>query len=721
MSKRQLQTYIFLSIVLMTVVVITIINYQYTKKYVIETVEKETKELLNSFTDETNKFSNERVAELKLIADYLLLLDGEDEEVIKFLNKQSENMSFFTSLGFINPQGTILAGDGSVFPVNQPESFARALKGETVFSDLFPLYQDSNQIVTAIRVPVGQDEEIIGVISGVVNMGNILGAIAKKSNLPGTLYLFKEDQLVFSTTDETFEEKVPNAKQLVNEMQVKENGSKLVNHKTGHYVMYQRAGEDWTVLVDSFSNDLENHISSIFWRNILIVVMTFLILCGASLYIRRNDVREDNMLKRDLLTNLPNRVLFEEKLTKDLDPANFKNFSLLFINLDRFKDINERIGYQLGDSVLFEISHKIQAFANRNELYRVGGDEFVIIVPSHSEVELKSLTVRLIKLMEEPVELSSYESIWITLSLGIRKSVLGDWPDLMMQDATFAVQEAKKQGGNRAVFFSHELANQNERARLIANNLVHALYNNEYYMVYQPVYDLSNQKITSYEALIRWESPIIGSISPIEFIPLLEDNDLIVPVGRWILRQVALQVKLWELEGYNGFQVAINISVKQMMHRDFLNDVKAIIQEAKISPRRLIFEITETVAVQNSELATQILSELNHLGVKTALDDFGTGYSSLSILKLLPIQQVKVDRMFIVEMEQEDNKSLVILQGIIDIAKNLGMSTVMEGVETSEQLDLLKNMGAQKIQGYLISRPIVAELAIELQKNTWKY
>ncbi|QBP39992.1 bifunctional diguanylate cyclase/phosphodiesterase [Paenisporosarcina antarctica] len=721
MSKRQLQTYILLSIVLMTVVAITIINYQYTKKYVLETVEKETKELLNNFTDETNKFSNERVVELKLIADYLLLLDGEDEDVIKFLNKQSENMPFFTSLGFINPQGKILAGDGSAFPVNQPESFARALQGEIVFSDLFPLYQDSNQIVTAIRVPVGQNEEIIGVISGVVNMGNILGAIAKKSSLPGTLYLYKEDQLVFSTTDETLEEKVPNAKQLVNEMQVKENGSKMVNHKTGHYVMYQRAGEDWTVLVDSFSNDLESHISSIFWRNILIVVLTFLILCGVSIYIRRNDVREDKMLKRDLLTNLPNRVLFEEKLTKDLDPTSFKNFSLLFINLDRFKDINERIGYQLGDRVLFELSNKIQAFANRNELYRVGGDEFVIIVPSNSEEELESLTARLIKLMEEPVEVSSFESIWITLSLGIRKSVLGDWPDLMMQDATFAVQEAKKQGGNRAVFFSQELANQNERARLIANNLVQALYNNEYYMVYQPVYDLSNQKITSYEALIRWESPLIGSISPVEFIPLLEDSDLIVPVGRWILRQVALQVKLWELEGYNGFQVAINISVKQMMHREFLNDVKSIIQEAKISPRRLIFEITETVAVQNSELATQILSDLNHLGVKTALDDFGTGYSSLSILKLLPIQQVKVDRMFIMEMEQEDNKSLVILQGIIDIAKNLGMSTVMEGVETSEQLELLKNMGAQKIQGYLISRPIVAELAIELQKNTWKY
>ena len=210
-------------------------------------------------------------------------------------------------------------------------------------------------------------------------------------------------------------------------------------------------------------------------------------------------------------------------------------------------------------------------------------------------------------------------------------------------------------------------------------------------------------------------------MSPVEFIPLLEESDLIIPVGRWIFRQVISQIKLWDEEGHEDFHVAINISVKHMMHPDFLYDVKSIIHEMKISPQRLIFEITETVAVQNTELAIQILSELNILGVKTALDDFGTGYSSLSILKMLPIQQVKVDRSFIVEMEQEGEKSLVILQGVLDIAKNLGMSTVMEGVETPEQLELLREMGAHKIQGYLISRPVVAELAIELRKQTWLY
>ncbi len=714
MSTRQLQAYILLSIILIIVVTLTMINYNTSKDYVLTTVEKETNQLLNGFTEETNKFSTERVAELELIAKYIVLLDGNEEEIIAFLREQRQNMPFFTSLGFITPEGETLAGDGSRFSVNEYDSFKRAMNGEVIYSDLFPLFQDPNQIVTAIRLPVERNGEIIGVLSGVVNMGNILGSIAKESSLPGKVYLFKGNELVFSTLGESFKGTVPYADQIISEMQVNETGSILINKNTAHFVMYRHTVEDWIVLVDSFNNELESHISAIFWRNTLIVAVTFLILCGILVYIRRIEVREDHMLKRDLLTNLPNRLFLEERLTRDLSLTSFQNFTLLFINIDRFKEINERNGYQIGDRILFEISNKMQEFAGRNDLYRVGGDEFVIIVPTQEDYELKSLTTQIIKLMEEPVELSSYASVWITMSLGIRKSELGDWPDLMMQDATFAVQEAKKHGGNRAIFFSQLLANQNERSRLIANNVVYALHNHEYYMAFQPIYELSEQKITSYEALLRWESPLIGSVAPIEFIPLLEDNDLIIPVGKWIVREVALQMKRWEQEGHIGFNIAINISVKQMMHPDFMKDIKCIIKETEVSPNRLIFEITETVAVQNIELVTTLLSELNEYGIQTALDDFGTGFSSLFILKSLPIQHVKIDRSFIMSMENEGEKSRIILQGIIDITKNLGMTTVMEGVETEEQLDILKAMGAQRIQGYLISRPVVADLAIKL-------
>ena len=718
MSVRQLQAYILLTIILLTVVTLTIFNYKSTKSFILETVQKETKALLENFTDETNKFSNERVAELELIAEYIEFLES-DEEIIRFLGQQREKMPFFASLGFITPEGEVLAGDGTRFPVNQIESFESALQGEKAFSDLFPYFQDSTQLVTAIRIPVIKNNQTIGVLSGVVNMGNVLGALSKESNLPGTLFLLKENQLVFSTSDSELEKIGPQASSVLEEIQQNEKGSILIDEKTAHYVMYQRTSGDWTVVVDSFTDSMKNQISSLFWRNTLIVVFAVLVLCGILFYLRLNEKREENLLKRDLLTNLPNRFMLEEKLTKDLNPHSFKKFTLFFINLDRFKEINERNGYQLGDRVLFETSRKIQMFAGRHDLYRVGGDEFVLLIPSDSEEEIRTVAVNLVKLMESPIELSSFESVWVTFSLGIRKSSLGDWPDLMMQDATFAVQEAKKQGGNRYIYFSQELANQNERVRLIANNVVHALANQEYFMVFQPIYNLSTKKITSYEALLRWDSPIIGQVSPVEFIPLLEESDLIIPVGRWILRKVTAQMKQWEEEGHEDFHVAINISVKQMMHPDFLYEVKSIIHETKISPQRLVFEITESVAVQNIELATQILTELNNLGVKTALDDFGTGYSSLSILKLLPIQQVKVDRSFIVEMEQEGEKSLVILQGVLDIVNNLGMSTIMEGVETLDQLELLREMGAHKVQGFLISRPVVAELAIELRKQIW--
>lgn len=718
MSNRQLQAYLLLVIILLTVVTLTIFNYKTSKDFVLETVKKENHVLLDNFTDETNRFSNERVAELELIADYIALIQTE-KEIVPFLKKQREKMPFFASLGFITPKGEVLAGDGSRFKVNQQESFDRALQGELVFSELFPFYQDSTQLVSAIRIPVSKDGKIIGVLSGVVNMGNIVGAIAADSNLPGTLFLIRENQVVFSTPNQDFDTVVPNGSRVLSKINETEQGTILIDENKAHYVMYQRTGGDWTVVVDTYKEKTSQQISSIFWRNTLIVVLAIMILCGILYYLKRNEQREENMLKRDLLTNLPNRVMLEERLTKELNPQNFKKFALFFINLDRFKEINERNGYQLGDRVLFETSRKIQSFAPRNELYRVGGDEFVLLVPAHSEEELRSLGLGLVKLMEVPMELSATESMWVTFSVGIRKSQLGDWPDLMMQDATYAVQEAKKQGGNRFVFFSQELANQNERVRLIANNVVHALANQEFFMVYQPVYDLSTKTIKSYEALLRWKSPTIGQVSPAEFIPLLEESDLIIPVGKWILRQVTSQLNRWEVEGHNDFHLAVNISVKQMMHPDFLHDVKMIIQEADISAHRLIFEITETIAVQNSELANQILTELNNLGVKTALDDFGTGYSSLSILKTLPIQQVKVDRSFIMKIELDDDKSLVILQGILDIARNLGMTTVMEGVETNEQLDLLKKMGAQKIQGFLISQAVVAELAINLKNQKW--
>lgn len=717
-SNRQVQAYFLLVIILLTVVTLTIFNYKSSKEFVQETVKKENRLLLDNFTDETNKFSNERVAELELIADYIALLKTE-EDIVQFLKNQREKMPFFSSLGFITPEGEVLAGDGSRFKVNQQESFDRALQGELVFSELFPYYQDSTQLVSAVRIPVFQDGNIIGVLSGVFNMGNLVGAIASDSNLPGTLFLFRENQVIFSNSNHDFETAVPNGSQVLSQINATGQGTIIIDENKAHYVMYQHTSGGWTFVVDSYKEKTVQQISSIFWRNTMIVVLAIIFLCSILYYLKRNEQREENMLKRDLLTNLPNRVVLEERLKKGLNPQNFKRFTLYFINLDRFKDINERNGYQLGDRVLFETSRKIQAFAGKNELYRVGGDEFVLLVPAHSEEELRTRGLELVKLMEVPIELSSTESMWVTFSVGIRKSQLGDWPDLMMQDSTFAVQEAKKQGGNRFVFFSQELANQNERVRLIANNVVHALANNEFFMVYQPVYDLSTKNITSYEALLRWKSPTIGQVSPVEFIPLLEESDLIIPVGKWILRQVTAQLNRWEAEGHEDFQVAVNISVRQMMHPDFLHDVKSIIHEANISAQRLIFEITETVAVQNSELANQILTELNNLGVKTALDDFGTGYSSLSILKILPIQQLKVDRSFIVKMELEEDKSLVILQGILDIARNLGMTTVMEGVETLEQLDLLKNMGAQKIQGFLISQAVVAELAIELRKQTW--
>ncbi len=720
MLKLKLQTYLLLTFILLTVVTLIYINYQSVKSDVLESVQLETNELLNDFINEINRFSNERIVEIELIADYIATIESE-EEIVQFLANQRDKMPIIIDLGIISVNGELTVSNGSRVNVPHKESFKRALNGETVFSDTFSSFQDPKLRINVIRTPILKNGKTIGVLSVAINMKEVLGDFGANSNLQGSLFLLKGDQLVFSSSKNELKDIVPNSSRALQEIYEHDQGSILIDENSAHYVMYQRGDDEWKVVVDSFTKKVEDQIFSIFWWNVLMIVMTVLILGSILFYLWKNEQRKEMMLKRDLLTNLPNRVMLEEHLTKQMGPQNFKVFTMFFINMDRFKEINERTGYLIGDRLLFETSRKIQSIIGKYDLYRVGGDEFVIIVPSHDKEVLRKLAVDLIKLMEEPIELSEFESVWLTLSVGIRKSELEDWPELMMQDAMFAVQEAKKQGGNRFVFFSKELATQNDRVRQIANNVGHALARNEYFLMYQPVYHVSTKKIVSYEALLRWGSPVIGHISPVEFIPLLEKNDLIIPVGRWILRQVTSQMKIWEEGGHSDFQVAVNISVKQMMHPDFLEDVKSIISESEIPPHRLIFEITETVAVQNSKLATQVLSELNELGVKTALDDFGTGYSSLSILKLLPIQQVKVDRSFIVEMEQDGEKSQVILEGVLEIAKNLGLSTVVEGVETQKQLALLKKMDVQKIQGFLISRPVMAKDAIELRKQSWNH
>lgn len=687
-----------------------------------DSVDRETSELLSNFTSETNRFSLERIAELELMALHLPYILNDEKEVSLFLQKQIISMPFFTGLGFISPDGTIIAADGTKFALEERGSLERALTGEIVFSDIFPFYQDSSQKVTSILVPVSLNGEIIGVVSGVVNMGNLIGSLVEESSLPGTVFLLKGSELVFTSHTEGAAARIETyKKKMMSEIKNETSGSWLLNKNTAHFVKYQHAWDDWVVIVDSSSNPDTKQIRLSLWQNSIIVLLTIGIIGGVLVYLRLLDKREDLLMKQDLLTGLGNRAQLEQDLTNRLQQNTAKTASLFMINLDHFKDLNERIGYQVGDQILFSVSRRLKQLTNKENLYRVGGDEFIVLIAMDTEEEQASMASTILKLIDSPISIGEDYPTPITASIGVRPIRNCDHVDLLLQDLTFSVQEAKRLGGNQYVLFTDDFATTTEHHRLLANSLDRALTNEEFYLLYQPIYGVSAETVISFETLMRWNSPLVGEVGPAEFIPMLEENDMIIPVSRWLIRQVSTQVKAWEDSGYTTITVALNISVKQLVHPDFLGDVRTILTETKVRPEMLIFEITESVAADNIGLATQVLLTINSFGIKTALDDFGTGYSSLSILKLLPIQYLKVDRAFVMEVESDGGISRSILKGIIGIAKDLDMTTVMEGIETKEQFNLLKEMGADRIQGYFISKPIAPEDAIQFASKQKVY
>ena len=715
--KKGKKLLVFLFIVLVAITTLSILNYTSTKEDVVKSVEKDTNDLLYNFSNEKKRFISARITELELMSSHLTLLVDEPEEFINFIDQQSKVLLNFVALGFITPEGEVIASNGSIIPMNKISSFENTLDGETAISESYSFYQDPTQQVVSVTYPVYQEGEIIGAISGVVNMNEVLGNLQKKSSLLGAVYVMNGEETVYSSVGSDIYDALPHAATLMKGVRTRHSGSWKVDENNAHFIKYQSTWNDWLVVVDSGTNPKIAKINTSLRYNIFYIFIAVIIFIGVALYIRQLNKIENNRNKRDLLTGLGNRLQLEEYLARKIVESPQKEFALLYINIDRFKDINEKIGYQLGDRVLFEVSERLQQLAGPAYVYRVGGDEFIVISKAATEAEHKLLASSVLHLMEKPIELCEEHKVWITVSIGIRSSSAQGELDLMLQDGIFACQQAKKNGGNEYTYFTDELAAISGYQRLVIQNLDHALEKNEFYLLYQPIYCLTRDSVVSFETLMRWNSPVLGEIGPNDFIPLLEDSDLIIPVGRWLIREASEQAKSWEQQGYGDLIITVNISVKQLLHPYFVNDVSTIVKDVGVRTSMLVFEITETVAVHNIEWASQVLLTLQSMGIKTALDDFGTGYSSLSILKTMPIDYLKVDRAFVMEVESDDGVSRSILRGIIDIADSLKLTTIMEGVETIEQLNLLKEMGAHRIQGYYISKPVLPEKAIEYFKK----
>ena len=417
------------------------------------------------------------------------------------------------------------------------------------------------------------------------------------------------------------------------------------------------------------------------------------------------------MTHYDALTGLPNRTYLLEYSQEALQQcrANDTPLAVIFLDLDRFKHVNDSLGHKVGDALLQQIAKRLRdSIRDQDTVVRLGGDEFVVVLPGSNGQGAARVAKKLQEASLQPYQIGRHE-LSMAPSMGI--AVFpddGKDMDALTQAADVAMYHAKKEGRNTFRFFSQQMYAQSVRALLLENAMRRALERNEFSLVYQPQICLQTGEIRSVEALLRWNQPQIGQISPVEFIPVAEESGQILKIGEWVLRQAVKQLCAWRLSGHKQLKVAVNLSAIQFHQPQLPELISRILLESEIPPAALELELTEGVAVQDPKTATMTMDALRHSGVWLSIDDFGTGYSSLSQLKRFQIYKLKIDQSFIRDVDR-DNNDRAIVSAIIRMAQALGMQTTAEGVETRAQLDFLREQGCDEAQGYWFSKPVSAE------------
>ncbi len=425
----------------------------------------------------------------------------------------------------------------------------------------------------------------------------------------------------------------------------------------------------------------------------------------------------------DPLTGLPNRLSFSERIEREIYRArrNDEKLAILFLDLDGFKNINDTMGHGTGDLLLQWVSDRLRlsvrpadvvarvdASEEEIELARLGGDEFTVLVPHLRNAEdVLGVAHRIHEEMRRPFRLEGKDVV-LTTSIGI--SVFPDDGQdgaTLLKHADTAMYHAKDQGRDNCQFYSASLTQQALRRLDLENNLRRALQRDEFFLLYQPQFDLETGRVESVEALIRWQHPEQGLVSPLDFIPAAEENGLIVPIGEWVMRTACADAKRWEQEGHS-LRLAVNLSARQFRDPDLAERIGLILASSGLSADRMELEVTEGSLMEDTEATLATLNRLTEMGLRLSLDDFGTGYSSLSYLKRLPLNNVKVDRSFVRGLPL-DHDNLAIVRAIVSLARNLGFTVTAEGVETLEQAHCLRDLACDTLQGYYIGRPVGAE------------
>ncbi|WP_281869895.1 EAL domain-containing protein [Brevibacillus parabrevis] len=414
----------------------------------------------------------------------------------------------------------------------------------------------------------------------------------------------------------------------------------------------------------------------------------------------------------DTLTGLPNRSLFQSRLDAALEQAACEQSQLavLFLDLDRFKYINDTLGHSTGDGLLAQIARRLQETARPNDtVCRLGGDEFTIILPRMSHTEAKRFAEAVLQRLSMPITVGD-QSFVVTISIGISLFPQdGTDAEALVKNADAAMYQAKEHGRNNIQFFQPEMNDAFVKKMTLEAGLRTALENEEFQLYYQPQYDSKHEHIVGLEALIRWQHPVYGIVSPLDFIPLAEETGLIIPIGRWVLQTACQQFVKWQQQqALPPVRLAVNLSMRQLQDKHLVTMVQDILQQTGLHPSYLELEITESIAMHRLDAVIPRLQKLQAMGIQISIDDFGTGYSSLSCLQLLPINSLKIDQSFMRNMS-DSSSHLPIVTAIAAMAHSLKLSLVAEGVETKEQLSFLRSLGCLTVQGYFFSKPVPAD------------
>ncbi|NLE00234.1 MAG: EAL domain-containing protein [Fibrobacter sp.] len=441
-------------------------------------------------------------------------------------------------------------------------------------------------------------------------------------------------------------------------------------------------------------------------------------------YINSN-IHIHNHAYYDTLTDLPNRMLLHDRVTFMLNHAkrNKNSMAILLLDLNRFKLINDTLGFTAGDLLLQTVATRLKSCVRDIDgVFRLGDDEFAIILEEIAQPQdAARVAKRILAVCSLPFQLSDRE-LYITISIGISiYPTDGDEMEVLLKNAEAAMHRAKELSINNYQHYKPAMNAKAFEQLTLEHNLRKALKKNEFLVYYQPQIRLKDKSIIGAEALVRWQHPELGMISPAEFIPIAEQTGLILSLGEWVLRSACKQTKLWHSTYGKEFVISVNLSTRQFQQQDLVSTVHKVLYETKLPPEFLELEITESLGMKNPELTLKTLHELKAMGIHIAIDDFGTGYSSLSYLKKFPIDTLKIDRSFVSDIQADSNDAAIVL-AIIALAHSLKLKVIAEGVELQEQVDYLLKNGCESIQGYFYSPPVKAEEFEEmLRLDPWKY